>query len=75
MLSQFFILSGRGDTINLRDCKFIFNLKLFLVRQDLGRETCEVFYRKVNLWDGDPPPSFVSLLIDSYILNIRILRV
>jgi AP-4 complex subunit mu-1 len=27
-------------------------------RQDLGRETCEVFYRKVNLWDdGDPPPS------------------
>lgn len=32
-----------------------------LVRQDLGRETCEVFYRKVNLWDGDPPPSFVSV--------------
>lgn len=34
---------------------------LFVVRQDLGRETCELFYRKVNLWDdGDPPPSFVS---------------
>ena len=41
----------------------MFKLSYFnsLVRQDLGRETCEVFYRKVNLWDGDPPPSFVSL--------------
>jgi len=47
MISQFFILTARGDTIILRD-----------FRQDLGRETCEVFYRKVNLWDeGDPPPS------------------
>lgn len=28
-------------------------------RQDLSRETCEVFYRKVSLFhEGDPPPSF-----------------
>ena len=63
MLSQFFILSGRGDTIILRDCKSFFHPYFVLVRQDLGRETCEVFYRKVNLWDGDPPPSFVSIRI------------
>ena len=37
----------------------------FIVRQDLGRETCEVFYRKVNLFQGDPPPSFVSKLEDA----------
>ena len=60
MLSQFFILSGRGDTIILRDCKSIPPTHSIPVRQDLGRETCEVFYRKVNLWEGDPPPSFVS---------------
>jgi len=27
-------------------------------RQDLGRETCEVFYRKVSMENGDPKPSF-----------------
>ena len=37
----------------------------FIVRQDLGRETGEVFYRKVKLFQGDPPPSFVSKLEDA----------
>jgi len=59
MLSQFFILSARGDTIINRDCKLDFN---FVVRLDLGRQTSEVFFRKVRFWQGDPPPFFVNLL-------------
>jgi len=47
MLSQFFILSARGDTIITRD-----------FRLDLGRETSEIFFRKVKFWQGDPPPAF-----------------
>eukprot|EP00347_Sterkiella_histriomuscorum_P012152 403369694 len=47
MLSQFFILSARGDTIIIRD-----------FRLDLGRETSEIFFRKVKFWKGDPPPCF-----------------
>ena len=47
MLSQFFILSTRGDTIIRRD-----------FRGDLGRQTAEVFFRKVRFWEGDPPPAF-----------------
>lgn len=46
----------------------LLNSLSFAVRQDLGRETCEVFYRKVNLWEGDPPPSFVSPHIVELIL-------
>jgi len=47
MLSQFFILSTRGDTIIKRDFRF-----------DLGKQTSEVFFRKVKFWPGDPPPTF-----------------
>mmetsp|Transcript_33551 Transcript_33551/g.39437 ORF Transcript_33551/g.39437 Transcript_33551/m.39437 type:complete len:130 (-) Transcript_33551:1083-1472(-) len=47
MLSQFFILSTRGDTIIKRDFRF-----------DLGKQTSEIFFRKVKFWPGDPPPSF-----------------
>lgn len=47
MLSQFFILSTRGDTIIRRD-----------FRGELGRQTSEVFFRKVRFWPGDPPPTF-----------------
>jgi len=25
---------------------------------DLGRETSEIFFRKVKFWQGDPPPCF-----------------
>lgn len=62
MLSQFFILSARGDTIITRDCKYIYKLR-YIVRLDLGRETSEIFFRKVKFWQGDPPPTFVSFFI------------
>jgi AP-4 complex subunit mu-1 len=61
MLSQFFILSARGDTIITRDCKFLLTNIPYIVRLDLGRETSEIFFRKVKFWQGDPPPCFVSL--------------
>ena len=32
-----------------------------IVRFDLGKQTSEVFFRKVKFWPGDPPPTFVSL--------------
>ena len=58
MLSQFFILSARGDTIITRDCNCSYLLKRNIVRLDLGRETSEIFFRKVKFWQGDPPPCF-----------------
>ncbi len=66
MLSQFFILSARGDTIITRDCKniLIYRLSLNIVRLDLGRETSEVFFRKVKFWQGDPPPCFVRIMMN-----------
>eukprot|EP00163_Fabomonas_tropica_P016350 TRINITY_DN29362_c0_g1_i1.p1 TRINITY_DN29362_c0_g1~~TRINITY_DN29362_c0_g1_i1.p1 ORF type:complete len:440 (-),score=124.90 TRINITY_DN29362_c0_g1_i1:127-1446(-) len=46
MISQFFILSPRGDVIVSRD-----------FRGDLiARNTPEIFFRKVKLWKGDAPP-------------------
>jgi AP-4 complex subunit mu-1 len=60
MLSQFFILSARGDTIITRDCTTTSHSNLLsIVRLDLGRETSEIFFRKVKFWQGDPPPVFV----------------
>jgi len=47
MLSQFFILSTRGDTIIKRDFRF-----------DVKQPTSETFFRKVKFWPGDPPPAF-----------------
>ena len=58
MLSQFFILSARGDTIITRDCKINTPSLTIIVRLDLGRETSEIFFRKVKFWQGDPPPCF-----------------
>lgn len=40
-------MSTRGDTIIKRDFRF-----------DLGKQTSEIFFRKVKFWQGDPPPSF-----------------
>lgn len=62
MLSQFFVLSARGDTIIARDCKCSSQSDSALVRQELGRHTSEVFFRKVKFWQGDPPPVFVSCI-------------
>lgn len=45
MLSQFYILSARGDTIISRD-----------FRGDLVKGTNEIFFRKAKLWKGDLPP-------------------
>ena len=47
MLSQFFILSARGDIIINRD-----------FRSDLLKTTHESFYRNVKLYKGDAPPIF-----------------
>ena len=46
MLSQFFILSARGDTIIARD-----------FRGDLVKGTNEIFFRKAKLYKGDLPPA------------------
>ena len=46
MLSQFFILSARGDTIISRD-----------FRGDLIKGTNEIFFRKAKLYKGDLPPA------------------
>jgi len=49
MISQFFILSGRGDTIIARD-----------FRKEMTKETYEYFFRKVKSMDDDTPPFFNS---------------
>jgi len=49
-VSQFFVLSPRGDTILSRD-----------YRGDLPRSTSEIFFRNVKFWQGkqqDAPPIF-----------------
>jgi len=47
MISQFYILSLRGDTIITRD-----------FRGDVVKGTAEIFFRKVKFWHGDAPPIF-----------------
>ena len=47
MLSQIFILSARGDTIINRD-----------FRSDLIKNTPELFFRNVKMYQGDAPPIF-----------------
>lgn len=47
MLSQFYILSPRGDIIINRD-----------FRGDLAKGTNEIFLRHVKLYKGDAPPVF-----------------
>jgi AP-4 complex subunit mu-1 len=49
MISQFYILSPRGDTIITRD-----------FRGDIVKGTAEIFFRKVKFWKGDAPPIFNS---------------
>mmetsp|Transcript_97695 Transcript_97695/g.276356 ORF Transcript_97695/g.276356 Transcript_97695/m.276356 type:complete len:451 (+) Transcript_97695:99-1451(+) len=47
MISQFYVLSLRGDTIITRD-----------FRGDVVKGTAEIFFRKVKFWAGDAPPIF-----------------
>eukprot|EP00051_Salpingoeca_urceolata_P009630 m.116976 g.116976 ORF g.116976 m.116976 type:complete len:187 (-) comp16390_c0_seq11:2613-3173(-) len=48
MISQFFILSPRGDSIVTKD-----------YRGDVVRGTAEIFFRKLKGWpSGNPPPIF-----------------
>ncbi|KJE96759.1 clathrin adaptor complexe medium subunit [Capsaspora owczarzaki ATCC 30864] len=48
MLSQFFVLSARGDTLILKD-----------YRGDVVRGTPEMFFRKLKSWPGgEAPPAF-----------------
>jgi len=51
MISQFFVLSLRGDTIVSRDFR---NGDLKMTQ----RNASEVFFRKVKFWQGDAPPIF-----------------
>jgi len=46
-ISQFYVLSPRGDTIISRE-----------YRSDIARGTAEIFFRKVKFWKGDAPPVF-----------------
>lgn len=71
MLSQFFILSTRGDTIIKRDCNELKRPNSVLVRNELSKTTSETFFRKVKFWPGDPPPAFVSVdFADQEILSM-----
>eukprot|EP00927_Polykrikos_kofoidii_P030381 TRINITY_DN2613_c0_g2_i1.p1 TRINITY_DN2613_c0_g2~~TRINITY_DN2613_c0_g2_i1.p1 ORF type:complete len:477 (+),score=75.60 TRINITY_DN2613_c0_g2_i1:100-1431(+) len=47
MISQFYVLSLRGDPIITRD-----------FRGDVVKGTAEIFFRKVKFWQGDAPPIF-----------------
>jgi len=47
MISQFFILSARGDVIINRD-----------FRSEFLKNTTETFFRNVKLYKGDAPPLF-----------------
>jgi hypothetical protein len=48
MISQFFIVSPRGDTLIFKD-----------YRGDVPRTTSETFWRKVKFSQGEAPPVFV----------------
>ena len=52
VLSQFFILSPRGDAIISKD-----------FRGDCSKDASDIFFRKVKLWKGDAPPVFVRALV------------
>ena len=50
MISQFFVLSPRGDSIIFRD-----------FRGDIPKTTTEIFFRNVKFWNGkqqEAPPVF-----------------
>ncbi len=48
MISQFFILTPRGDTIVSKD-----------YRGDVARGTSDIFFRKLKTFANEPPPIFV----------------
>jgi len=48
-LSQFFVLSPRGDSIINQN-----------FRHDIAENAPEVFYRKAKFWKGDVPPIFLN---------------
>ncbi len=52
MISQFFILAPRGDTIVAKD-----------YRGDVVRGTADIFFRKLKTWAKDAPPIFVRRLV------------
>ena len=53
-ISQFYVLSPRGDTIITRD-----------FRNDVVKGTAEMFFRQATLWEGgDTPPIFHSANIN-----------
>ncbi|KAH7524127.1 hypothetical protein FEM48_Zijuj06G0086000 [Ziziphus jujuba var. spinosa] len=58
MISQFFVLSQRGDNIVFRD-----------YRGEVQKGSAEIFFRKVKFWkedgEGDAPPIFVGHVINA----------
>ncbi|KAF8411373.1 hypothetical protein HHK36_003922 [Tetracentron sinense] len=69
MISQFFVLSLRGDNIVFRDClKFNFRFpNILLDRGEVQKGSAEIFFRKVKFWKEDEeeeaPPVFVVMLL------------
>lgn len=81
MISQFFVVSMRGDTIIHKDCKhFIISLTLYIVRHDINigkyNTTLEVFLSTVgvsNTYSEDNmnliEPFFVCFFSEDEIVN------
>ncbi|CAN1185389.1 AP-4 complex subunit mu [Linum perenne] len=67
MISQFFVLSQRGDNIVFRD-----------YRGDVQKGSAEIFFRKVKFWKDDgeeeAPPVFVVALVPSLISSIGLIQ-
>ena len=75
-ISQFFVISPRGDTIIRQECELaqqrehlvdhaiVFGIwpccLFFPDRGDIARDSAETFFRKVKFWKGDAPPAFVN---------------
>jgi hypothetical protein len=60
MISQFFVLSSRGDKIISRECNI--SIK-FIVREDIIRGSEEIFFRNTKNNDADIEPCFVNIIL------------
>ncbi|RVX14957.1 AP-4 complex subunit mu [Vitis vinifera] len=70
MISQFFVLSQRGDNIVFRDWRTLKCLHLAETdRGEVPKGSAEIFFRKVKFWkedgEGDAPPVFVLHSVES----------
>ncbi|MBA0625756.1 hypothetical protein Godav_003527 [Gossypium davidsonii] len=71
MISQFFVLSQRGDNIVFRDYLYKARLKRLVIvttdRGEVAKGSAEIFFRKVKFWKEDgqeeAPPVFVGITL------------